>query len=178
MLNYRYDLDRLVDRLQAGGDLEAFLDDLFAFKAARSGSREIEDVLSDPQVTAESKLGWIQRVFDGLFGEPFFQFLLQLARNGDVHAVDLLADRILSAVGARGIETAEVSSVVPLSAEQVQRVRNALLRITGREIYVYNTLSAPLLGGFAVRYGGRTLDMSVRRDLEKLRDEIAVGRGG
>jgi ATP synthase F1 delta subunit len=178
MLNYSYDLDRLLERLRSAGGLEQFLSDLFAFETACSASPQVGDVLSDPKVTAESKLEWIEGVFGGMFGEPFYRFLLQLARNDDIGEMDLIADRILSAVRRLGVETAEVISVVPLSAGQLRRVRDALRRITGSEVYAYNRLSADILGGFTIRYEGRTLDMSLRRDLEALRDEIVVGGEG
>jgi F-type H+-transporting ATPase subunit delta len=173
MLNYRYDLGRLLDQLEVSGDIKWFLGDIFSFWMARSGYPEIERALADPRVTSASKIDWLESVFAGMFHETFHQFLLRLAANGDIHEFDLLARRFLKRVATRQkIEFVEVVSVQPLTREQMVRIRNHMIALTGKDIFVHNTLSGLLLGGFAIKYKGKTLDLSVRRDLETLGNDF------
>ena len=175
MPNFRYDLPRLLEGLEAAGELRAFLGDVFSLRMLRSESPEIDDVLSDPQLSAESKVAYTGRLFEGVFAETFHAFLLQLARNGDIHHFDRIADRFMALVTSRdGMEFAEVRSVIPLTREQMVRIRDHMSALMGKYVFVYNTIARGLLAGFTLRCRGRTLDLSAARDLQALSTELAA----
>lgn len=68
----------------------------------------------------------------------------------------------------RGETTAEVTSAHPLSAEQVDALKQQLRARVGREVSVDLSVDPALLGGLVVRIGSQMIDSSIRTRLNAL----------
>lgn len=68
----------------------------------------------------------------------------------------------------RGETTAEVTSAHPLSAEQVDELKQQLRRRVGREVSVDLAVDPQILGGLVVRIGSQMIDSSIRTRLNAL----------
>jgi F-type H+-transporting ATPase subunit delta len=68
----------------------------------------------------------------------------------------------------RGETTAEVTSAHPLSAEQVDALKQQLRRRVGREVSVDLDVDPEILGGLVVRVGSQMIDSSIRTRLNAL----------
>jgi F-type H+-transporting ATPase subunit b len=68
--------------------------------------------------------------------------------------------------------SAEVTSALPLSAEEIDSVKKDLLSKVGSQATVSFRVDPSILGGLVLRVGGKVLDASVAGQLESLRQSI------
>ena len=69
--------------------------------------------------------------------------------------------------------SAEVTSALPLSADEMEIVREDVLTKMGSQATVTFRVDPSILGGLIVRAGGKVLDASVAGQLESLRQSLA-----
>ncbi|HVI99369.1 MAG TPA: F0F1 ATP synthase subunit delta [Sphingomonas sp.] len=96
----------------------------------------------------------------------FLGVLAQNRRLAQLPAI-IRAFRALAA-HHRGETAAEVTSAHPLSAGQVDALRQALRQRLGRDVAVDCSVDASLLGGLKVRIGSQMIDSSIRTCLNSL----------
>ena len=72
-----------------------------------------------------------------------------------------------------GIETAEVTTAVPLDEEDKLRLAEHLSTMVGRKVALKTEVDSRLIGGIIARIDGKLLDGSTRRQLEALKKELA-----
>ena len=65
-----------------------------------------------------------------------------------------------------------MTSAVPLKANHLDAVREALRNIVGRDVALETRVDPSLIGGLTVRVGSRMLDNSLRTKLQNL--ELAM----
>ena len=65
-----------------------------------------------------------------------------------------------------------MTSAVPLKANHLDAVREALRNIVGRDVALETRVDPALIGGLTVRVGSRMLDNSLRTKLQNL--ELAM----
>jgi len=68
--------------------------------------------------------------------------------------------------------TAVVLSSVALDGKSIQRLKDAVGLMTGRDITVENKIDTSLLGGFIVRVGSTIFDSSLKGQLRLLKTEL------
>jgi F-type H+-transporting ATPase subunit b len=69
--------------------------------------------------------------------------------------------------------TAEVTSALPLSSEEMDAVKGDILTKVGSQATVTFRVDPNILGGLVIRVGGKVLDASVAGQLESLRQSIS-----
>ena len=91
---------------------------------------------------------------------------------------------VLSAVAAvfheererqMGVVAAELTSAAPLGAEEQERARTAMERMTGRRIRLTFHVEPELIGGAVTRIGSTIYDGSLRTQLERLKSRMVAG---
>jgi F-type H+-transporting ATPase subunit delta len=75
----------------------------------------------------------------------------------------------------RGIETAEVTTAVPLDDKDQRRLSEQLGSIVGKKVVLKAEVDPSLVGGIMARIGGRLLDGSTRSRLVALKRGLARG---
>jgi F-type H+-transporting ATPase subunit delta len=71
-----------------------------------------------------------------------------------------------------GIETAEVTTAIPLDKEDKLRLAEHLGTVVGRKVALKTEVDSRLIGGIIARIGGKLLDGSTRSKLEALKREL------
>ncbi|WP_160151881.1 F0F1 ATP synthase subunit delta [Microbulbifer sp. ALW1] len=143
-----------------------------ATAAAVSQNEKIGELLDNPQLTSEVRAEKFLSVC-GDFEQPQQNFIKLLAEN---HRLALLPEiselfEILKAEAEATLEV-EVLSARPLSAEQTQRLTQALSKKFSREVHLHNAVDESLLGGAIVRAGDTVIDGTVRGRLAKLAEAM------
>lgn len=104
----------------------------------------------------------------------FGSFLIDQRRTRDVEAIR--DDYVRLAEEAAGRVRGEVVAAAPLEAAQVERLRAALSRRTGRDVQLTVRVDPALLGGATARVGDLVFDGSLRTQLAQLRASLTGGR--
>jgi len=155
------------DPRQVGEELKAFV-------ALVDAQPDLRRALTSPAIPADRKaavLGDIGRLSPL---SPLLQhFFALLARRG---ALGLLPE-IVDDYDARlmhhlRIVNAEVTTAVPLSADDEAALAKRFTDATGKQVRVSTAVDPSIVGGVVARIGSVVYDGSVRRQLERLREQF------
>lgn len=158
------------DPEQVGAELDAFVGLL-------ESQPDLRRVLQNPAMPRERKEAVLREVNRLSPVAPVLEkFLAILARDD---SFTLLAD-IVSAYQARlrqhlQIVAVQVRSAVPLTAEQQAAVTRRLADLSGKRLHVSTVIDPSIVGGVVAQVGSVVYDGSVRRQLERLREQF-IGR--
>ncbi len=173
MATYRYDIPKLLDYLEDGGETDEFLTDMFMLKNLTDSRFEIADAIFNPLISAEDKTKSLEAIFEPDERRSFFHFFSRLVTNGDVGIYWKLRKRIITALEEKkGFVFANVVSAIPLTDAEMTEIRRNLRRMTGRTVYAYNSISGRIIGGFIVKIGGKMIDLSVAGNFLKIKSEL------
>jgi F-type H+-transporting ATPase subunit delta len=158
---------------RAEGQLAEIEDELFRFARTFEGSDELRVALTDPQLPAERRVAVVEDLLGGKalqVSAALASFIVAAGRTSDLPAI---VDRFVELAAAeRRRAVAEVRSAINLTTEQVERLRLALNRATGKEVEVKVVVDPSVLGGLVAKVGDFVIDGSVRHRLEQLREQI------
>ena len=97
-------------------------------------------------------------------------FLQLLVRNRRLYALkDITAAFRKLLAEHRNEITADVTSAVPLSDEQIAELKATLKAKSGKDIMLNSHVDPALLGGLVVKIGSRMIDSSIRNKLNALK---------
>jgi|SRR5262245_3898024 len=163
-------LDVAAGRGQAdeiGREVQALVTDVLAADA------EAERALASPVVRRAAKAKLLEHAFKDKVSDLLFNFLnvlnskdrLGLLRHVAAAFRDLLDER------AKRIRVT-VRSVIPLTDEQTNHLRDAIAQATGLAPVIAARLDPGLLGGMVVQVGDQVFDSSVRTRIDNIRDQL------
>jgi ATP synthase F1 delta subunit len=167
----------LAGALRTETEYEAVRRDLDAYSGLLDASPELSAALVRPFLALARRQAIAEDIFERLSLQPktrrFLRLLMQHGR------CDILPDivRDLPALwdAKNGIVPFEVRSVVPLSAAQKIRLEAGLRALENRPVACSYVLDPQIIGGLAVRKGSLIYDVSLRGQLERLKNEIREG---
>lgn len=97
------------------------------------------------------------------------KFLGVLASNRRLFALpDMITEYLAELARRRGEVSADVTSAVALSDDEVAAVTESLRKVVGQKVSVNLTVDPSLIGGLIVRVGSRMIDSSLRTKLQRL----------
>jgi F-type H+-transporting ATPase subunit delta len=156
-----------LDAAEVRGELDDVEDELFRFGRIVSSDRELARILSDRKAPMEGKAA----LLDGLLARKVSPVTQQLVRNVLTgphvgHAENAIERLSEVASRRRGQSVARVTTAVPLTPEQEQRLTEVLGRIYGRTVGLQVTVDPSVLGGLIVQVGDEVIDGSIAHRLE------------
>jgi F-type H+-transporting ATPase subunit delta len=163
-----------LDAADARGELDGVEDELFRFGRIVAADRELSRILGDRQAPAEGKNALLDRLLSGKVS-PVTELLLRNVLSAPhVGSADVAIERLSEVASRRrGQSVARVTTAVPLTAAQEQRLSDVLGRLYGREIGLQVTVDPSVLGGLVVRVGDEVIDGSIAHRLEAARRRLA-----
>ena len=152
------------DGAQAGARLEALQQAIEALHLA-------DAYMKDPAVASAEKAAFAAEVLAADQTVAGFVCTLIMAKRyyllpAAAEQAGLLLDERLGRVRAR------VQSAFELSAEQKERVQQALSRFSGKQACLQYQTDPGLLGGLRVRMGDVLIDGTIKRQFERLKEEL------
>jgi F-type H+-transporting ATPase subunit delta len=96
--------------------------------------------------------------------------LLERGRIGILRAASRVYSELADA--RAGQVRATVTAAAALSASDLDRVRRALEKRTGRKVLIQTAVDPALIGGVVARVGDLVLDGSVRTQLDEMRQRL------
>lgn len=176
----------LLDVAEKSGQSEAVADELDAIVGTLFREmKDLEATLSSPVIQRTAKAPVIVKAFRGRVSDVVVNFLLVLNGKDRLSLLSHIAPAYRHLMDARAKRIRVlVRSVVPLTADQTEQLRQTVSQAYGREPVIVSQLDANLLGGMVVQVGDEVFDSSVRTRVNNLRNqllarssyEIQVGR--
>jgi len=158
---------------RAEGHLAEVEDELFRFARAYTASEELRLALTDPNLPVDRKVAVIQDLLERKALAVSQALVLAVVVVGRAGELEQIVDKFVElAVAERAHEVAEVRSAVPLSDEDVERLRQALSQATRKNVEVKVVVDPDVMGGIVTKMGDLVIDGSVRHRLDQLREQI------
>lgn len=138
------------------------------------GNSEVSEFFDSPAIPEDAKQKAIAGILPGeeqRYVRNLLLLLLERRRLPQLPQVaEVFHDLVLE---ERGIAVANVTTAVPLSSEEADRVRNRLRELVGKTIEMRTNVDPGIIGGLVVRVGDDLIDGSVRTQLNQLRQRLA-----
>lgn len=158
----------VIDRVEA---------DLAATSALLVAEPAFREFLLSPDVLDEHKAEILSRTLKPRLAPLSCHFLDLLFKKRRLDHLAAIHDSLVEMVEAeRGIWHAQVTTAVPMRQEHQDQLRAKLEAVTGKKIKLDLDTDPDIMGGVVLVMQGRIVDGSVRRALDRLRDELAAVR--
>lgn len=176
----------LLDVAENAGLTEAVADELDGIVGPLfRESKDLEATLASPVIQRSVKAPLIEKAFRGRVSDVMVNFLLVLNSKSRLSLLSHIAPAYRHQMDARAKRIRVlVRSVLPLTADQTEHLRQTVGQAYGQEPVIISQLDETLLGGMVVQVGDEVFDSSVRTRVNNLRNqllarssyEIQVGR--
>lgn len=150
--------------------LDAVAGDLRSLRQALIESPELMRLVRSPVLSRDEQTRGITAVLEKMGAQALTRkFIGTVAGNRRLFALDAMITAFLAELAARrGEVTADVTSAVELSKEQLADVTDAIKKAVGQKVAVNLSVDPALIGGLIVRVGSRMIDNSIRSKLQRL----------
>lgn len=159
-----------------GGQEETIGQEVEQFYTSYHGS-ELHSVLTNPAFGLDSRKNILVQITKSQQLSPltvhFLSLLLERDRLTYLSGIVSCYRRLLNE--AKGRVEAKVLGASPLDPVMVDRLRDALHGISGKEVVLEQETDSGLIGGMVIELEGTVYDGSVRTQLEKMKQRIARG---
>ena len=161
----------LFELADSARSLDQVAQDLTTLRQLVGESPDFARMLASPVIGREAKSRALLAVLDkvGIKGLTR-NFAGTVAANGRGRDLAAMASAFLAELARRrGEITASVTSPVPLTAQQVQQLSEALRSVLGgSKVAIDARVEPEILGGLVVKVGSRLFDSSIRSKLQRL----------
>ena len=158
------------------GQEEKIGQEIESFLAAYTGS-QLQTVLTNPAFGMDSRKRIVIEISNKLqlsiLAIHFLSLLLERDRLTYLPSIAARYRRLLNE--AKGRVEAKVVGASALEAAMVDRLREVLHEISGKEIVLQQEIDPGLIGGVLLEFEGKVYDGSVRTQLENMKQRIARG---
>lgn len=130
-------------------------------------------LMDAPTVSKAEKLEALDEAFGSNVHPYILNFMKILTENGYFSFFGACCDEFAERYNAdRNICIAKITSAVPLTDEQQQRLREKLEAETGKSVVMQLFVDPALLGGVRAELDGRLIDGTVKNKIDSIRDNL------
>ena len=126
-------------------------------------------VLTTPSIGLPDKQKTVRAVFEGRVHPYLLNFLLLLTEKRRIGLIHEMAEayRDLYYLEA-GICAVTAVTAIPLDEEQMEKLKNKMAGVTGKQIVLKNQVDPSVLGGVLVRVENKQIDDTIKNRLNEL----------
>ena len=156
-----------LDAADARGELADVEDELFRFSRIVAGDDDLARILGNRSAPREGKSALLDRLLSGKVSPVTERLVRNALTSSHVHSAENEVERLSTAAARRrGQSVAHVTSAVPLTTSQQQRLVATLERIYGRTMGLQVQVDPDVLGGLVIRVEDEVIDGSIAHRLE------------
>lgn len=172
-------VDAAMTRAERDGELDEVEDELFRFERIIDGEADLRAALTNRNLPADRKRDLVHRLLDGKAASVTVSLVERAVLYPRGRTIERVLDEFSSfAAQRRSRLIARVTSAVPLTEDQQERLSSALAREFGHEVRLQMVVDPSIVGGITVRVGDELLDASVLRQLGAARRHLTGRSGG
>lgn len=138
-----------------------------------SGHGELTAFLQDPTKTLKAKQGAVTEIFADVnpVTKGLFNLLGENKRFEILSAIASEYEKQFEVMN--GMETATVTTAIPMDAELEGKVMTKILTLTNKKVNIKNVVNPDIIGGFILRIGDQQYNASVANRLQVLKRELS-----
>jgi len=157
--------------LERDEPLESWLSDLQAIQAALEDPA-VRPVLVSPKLSFERKRELVDGALSGL--DPLRRnFVYVLIERGRIELLGAVVREFRAMMlEHQGVAEATVTTAVPISDAEADRIAALLARLVGRRVILERQVDPSIIGGVVARVGDRLINGSVAESLAALRRQL------
>jgi F-type H+-transporting ATPase subunit delta len=159
---------------QRTDELDDVEDELFRFGRIVASSPELRSALTDRTATATAKTELLRGLVGGRVNPVTQRLVVRLVTQPRGRSLEGGLDALSKlAAERRGRSVAVVTTAVPLSDRQKQRLGAALAKLYGRQMHLNLDVDPEILGGISVRVGDEVINGTIADRLEEAARRMA-----
>ncbi|MFB7233276.1 F0F1 ATP synthase subunit delta [Streptomyces sp. NPDC056269] len=159
---------------QKAGALDGVEDELFRFGRIVSSSPELRSALTDKAATATAKGELLRSLLGGKANVATERLVVRLVTQPRGRSLEAGLESLSKLAAARRNRmVAVVTSAVPLSDQQKQRLGAVLAKLYGREMHLNLDVDPAVLGGITVQVGDEVINGSIAERLDEATRRLA-----
>jgi F-type H+-transporting ATPase subunit delta len=157
--------------------LEQQLDE---FITTIEGAKDAKIALFSPVTTSREKVALVQKLAQAMSLSGLLpNFLQLLARKSRLVMIREVREAFHQVrLNAEGGVAGQVVSAEPMDQKDIENLAQAFSKKLGKRVAFQVSTDASLLAGMKVTVNGVTYDGTLRAQLQKLRDQVAMGATG
>lgn len=123
--------------------------------------------LHHPQITKDEKMKIVEKILKGKVSDDMTGFLMIIINKGRYQEINEIFDYMIEQMKKlQGIGTLQVTSAIPLSREQKNKVKKKVLSLTSyKELEIIYEIDETVIGGLILCMDDRVVDNSIRTKL-------------
>lgn len=159
------------------GSVEGFNAELTRFGALLTESPELSAIFGNPAYGIEEKKEILKGLVEKLSLSPMISNLMMLLlERGRLSVLPQIAESYgVYADELSGVIRPTLSSGLPLEPAQVEEIKAALAKSTGKKVELKVVVDPALIGGVVTQIGDKVFDGSVRTQLANIQDILQKG---
>ncbi|MGC7871751.1 F0F1 ATP synthase subunit delta [Desulfosporosinus sp. SYSU MS00001] len=134
---------------------------------------EVKKVLLHPHISLSEKKSVMAKILRDDFSETVRHFLYLLIDRKRENLLPFIQREFTRlADEARKVVEAKVASAIALSASQLDDLKKAIGRMTGKDVRLISEVREELIGGVLIQIGDRVMDGTIAHALAKMREDL------
>jgi len=163
----------LFEIARAEGTLDEVEDELFRFARSYESSDALRTTLTDENLPAEKRQAIVEDLLDGKATATTVQLVSMVVGSGRGRDIPAIVDSLVQrAASAKNLDVAEVRTAVPLTSDQLDRLKAALENATGKSLTLKATVDPTVVGGIVATVGDTVIDDTVRTRIDQLKSRL------
>lgn len=161
----------LLETTEKSGETATVLEELDALvNQVLANQPKFEQALASPRISAEEKVGLIDRVFAGKISQGLLRFLKVVARHQRLDHLREMRRAYRSLFNhTHGRVEVRVTTATPLPEDLYTQVMQTLQQKLGKTVELVTRTDPNILGGIVVRLGDTVYDASLANRLDRQR---------
>jgi F-type H+-transporting ATPase subunit delta len=155
------------------GHLADVEDELFRFARTFDGNDDLRMALSDAALPVERRIAVVTELLGAKALRTSVALVTLVIAGGRAGELPEIVDSFVEMSAAeRKRAIAEVRSAIPLTSDQIERLRVALNQATDKDVEVKVVIDPAVLGGIVATIGDIVIDGSIRHRLDQLKEQL------
>ncbi len=164
-----FGIESILAQAEAAGRLSQVEDELFRFGRIVDGASDLRSALTDRRAPAESKTQVVRSLLEGR-SAPETVRLAELAATHRITRFDHAIESYLQIAARRQEQlTATITTAVPLTEQQRDRLTRTLSQHHGRNVHANEVVDPTVVGGIRVEIGDEIIDGTILSRLDDAR---------